>query len=235
MNELKIFAEPEAVAQAAAEYLFEKINHCIEKHGICHVVLPGGSTPARCLELLAEKPLQWQHIHWYPGDERCYPPGHDERNDTMIMDKLFARNDNVSHEASQTFHPVPAEQGASNGAKIYAEFLHETLQNSNGNFDIVVLGMGEDGHTASLFPGNPALDDTHDAVAVFNAPKASDERVSISLQRLKNAATCMVITTGEGKYEALAKIKQGEKLPIAMVEPDIWFVDEAAVNQPFSE
>lgn len=228
MNEFKIFKQPEAVALAATEYLFEQIKHCIETRGVCHVVLPGGSTPARCLELLAEKPLQWQHIHWYPGDERCYPVGHDERNDTMVMNKLFANNT----EASQTFHPIPAEQGALSGAQNYAEFLDTALQDSNGNFDIVVLGMGEDGHTASLFPDNPALNDTHNAVAVFNAPKAPDERVSISLQRLKDAKTCIVITTGEGKYEALAKIKQGAALPIAMVEPDIWFVDKAAVNAP---
>jgi len=224
MNEFKVYADSETVAQVATDFLVEKIESCIEKKGCCHIALPGGSTPARCLELLAEKPLQWPLIHWYPGDERCYPVGHDERNDTMVNNKLFSNN----KEASQTFHPIPAEMGATAGAKKYNDFLEVALKESAGKFDIVVLGMGEDGHTASLFPGNPALDEKHNAVAVFNAPKAPDERVSISLQLLKKATICIVITTGEGKYEALEKIKQGALLPIAMVEPDVWFVDEAA-------
>jgi len=225
MNEFKVYADSETVAQAATDFLVEEIGRCIEKKGCCHIVLPGGSTPARCLELLAEKPLQWSLIHWYPGDERCYPVGHDERNDTMVNNKLFSNNE----EASKTFHPIPAEMGAAAGAQRYNDFLEVALKDSAGKFDIVVLGMGEDGHTASLFPDNPALNEKRNAVAVFNAPKAPDERVSISLQLLKKATTCIVITTGEGKYEALEKIKQGAALPIAMVEPDIWFVDEAAV------
>jgi len=219
MNNFKVYANSEAVAQAAADYLFQQIKTCVAEKGLCHVVLPGGSTPARCLELLAEKSLPWENIHWYPGDERCYPVGHSERNDTMIRDKLFSQQDKIS----ERFHPIPAELGPEQGAEKYA-----TILDSTAGMDFVVLGMGEDGHTASLFPGNAALDDLRSAVPVYDAPKAPGERVSIGLMTLKNAAECIVIATGENKREALVKLKQGVELPVGLVGADTWFVDEAA-------
>ena len=219
MDNFKIYKNSEEVAQAAADYLFKQIKTCVAEKGLCHVVLPGGSTPARCLELLAEKPLPWKNIQWYPGDERCYPVGHAERNDTMILDKLFSHDENLSG----SFHPIPAELGPEQGAENFAALL-----DAIGGIDIVVLGMGEDGHTASLFPGNTALDNQHSAVPVYDAPKPPNDRVSIGLTTLKNANECIVIATGENKCEALSKLKEGAVLPVGMVEPDTWFVDEAA-------
>ncbi len=224
MNDFKVYENPEAVAQAAADYLFLKIKTCVAEKGLCHVVLPGGSTPARCLEILAEKSLPWKNIHWYPGDERCYPVGHAERNDTMITDKLFSQQPLSPQKGiSENFFPIPAELGAEQGAENYAALLDATA-----GMDIVVLGMGEDGHTASLFPGNIALDDQRSAVPVYNAPKAPDQRVSIGLTTLKNAAECIIIATGENKREALAKLKQGVVLPVGLVAADVWFIDGAA-------
>ena len=191
MKNFKVYADSEAVAQAAADYLFQQIKICVAKKGLCHVVLPGGSTPARCLELLAEKSLPWKNIHWYPGDERCYPVGHAERNDTMISAKLFSQQKN----AGKNFHPIPAELGSEQGARAYAVLI-DTI-----GIDIVVLGMGEDGHTASLFPGNIALGDKRSAVPVYDAPKPPSERISISLNTLKNAGEIIVIATGGGKHE----------------------------------
>ena len=217
----RIFEDAEAVAQAAAEHVFEKINACVEQKGQCHVVLPGGTTPARCLKLLSEKPLPWNDIHWYPGDERSYPVGHAERNDTMIEEKLFSSRP----EAASNFHPIPAELGPEQGAKDYSELL-----DAAGSMDIVILGMGEDGHTASLFPSNDALQNGSSAVPVYNSPKPPDERVSIGLNTLKNSSECIVIATGAGKRDALKRLRQGETFPVGMIEPDIWFVDEDAVR-----
>jgi 6-phosphogluconolactonase len=221
----RIYQDSEQVAQAAADYLFTQITSCVAQKKQCHVVLPGGSTPARCLQLLAEMPLPWDSIHWYPGDERCYPIGHAERNDTMILEKLFSRN----HEAAKNLHAMPAQLGPVAGAEAYAELLNAALAESDGKLDIVLLGMGEDGHTASMFPGNPALDDLRSAVPVCHAPKPPSERISIGLNTLKHAAECIVIATGESKYDALMEIRQGRALPVSMVEPDVWFVDESAV------
>ena len=221
MTDFKVYKTAEAVAQAAADYLLQQIKSCVKKTGQCHVVLPGGTTPARCLEILADKSLPWENIHWYPGDERCYPIGHSERNDSMIMQKLFSQHET----ASKNFHPIPAELGPEQGAKNYAALL-----DSSCSIDIVVLGMGKDGHTASLFPGNAALEDQRSAVAVYDAPKPPAERVSISLHTLRNAGERIVIATGKNKSEALTKLKAGATLPVALVEPDVWFIDEEAVN-----
>ena len=221
MGDFKVYKTPEAVAQAAADYLFQQIKTCVSEKGLCHVVLPGGSTPARCLELLAEKPLPWKNIHWYPGDERCYPVGHAERNDSMISAKLFS----LQAHNIENFHAISAELGPELGAEQYAKLIDAT-----GGLDIVVLGMGEDGHTASLFPGNVALHDQRSVVPVYDAPKAPGERISIGLTALRNAAECIVIATGENKREALTKLKEGLVLPVGLVEADIWFVDEAAAQ-----
>ena len=221
----RVYADAEAVAQAVAEYLHMQIEDCIAVSGQCHVVLPGGTTPARCLEILAEKTLPWQNIHWYPGDERCYPVGHAERNDTMIRDRLFSRQQDADKKIiDKNFHPIPAELGPEQGAETYTRLLDAT-----GKMDIVVLGMGEDGHTASLFPGNAAIDDQASAVAVYGAPKPPAERVSVGLNTLKDAGVRIIIATGEGKREVLTKLKQGEVFPVGMVAPDLWFVDLAAV------
>ena len=227
MSEFKVYKNPEAVAQAAADYLYKQIKTCVAEKGLCHVVLPGGSTPARCLELLAEKSLPWKDIHWYPGDERCYPSGHAERNDSMIRDKLFSQQPlSLQKGASNNFHPVAAELGPEQGAEHYS-----TLIDATGGLDIVVLGMGEDGHTASLFPGNVALDDLRSVVPVYDAPKPPGERISIGLTALRNADKCIVLATGSNKSEALKKLSEGVSLPVGQVEPDIWFVDEAAAQK----
>ena len=105
-------------------------------------MLPGGTTPARCLELLAEMPLPWKHIHWYPGDERCYPAGHAERNDTMIIKKLFSgRNLGLMN-----FHPIPAELGPEQGAEQFAECI-----NAAAGIDIVVLVWAKMGILRACF------------------------------------------------------------------------------------
>jgi len=225
----KIYNDPQAVAVAAADYLSQQIKTCVEEKGQCHVVLPGGSTPAYCLELLAQKPLPWKNIHWYPGDERCLPAGHADRNDTMMKDKLFSQQPQTITRADKNFHPIPAELGAQQGAALYAK-----LMTTIPGLDIAVLGMGEDGHTASLFPANAALSDLRCVVPVFDAPKAPAERISVGLMQLKSAAECIVIATGKSKYAALTQVKQGKPLPVNLVEPDVCFVDQAAITGGFA-
>ena len=216
VTNFRVLNDAEAVAHAVADYLLERISACVIEKGICHVVLPGGSTPARCMELLAGMPLSWDRIHWYPGDERCYPKGHEDRNDVMIYRCLFSRPDNVV----ENFHPIPAELGAGKATRMYTKFIDGIRK-----IDIAVLGMGEDGHTASLFPGNPALDSTDSIVAVYDSPKPPPERVSFGLQTLRHAGETILIATGSNKREAMAKFESGEPIPVTMVEPDICFVD----------
>ena len=219
VDDFKIFPDAEAVAQAAAEFLYDQIKTCVNAKAVCHVALPGGSTPARCLELLSGKQLPWSSIHWYVGDERCYPPGHPERNDSMIQKQLWSRIETPA----ENLHPIPAELGPELAAEKYSGLIDEI-----GSIDIVVLGIGEDGHTASLFPDNPALESGHSVVPVFDAPKPPAERVSLGLTTIQSAGQRIVLVSGSSKREALAQLKQGTPLPIALIGASHWFVDEAA-------
>ncbi len=208
----------EKASIAAAEFLAEKIIFSVENYDKCRIILPGGNSPARCLEVLAEKKLPWTKVSWYLGDERCYPSGHVDRNDIMLQKNLW------SHLLNPKLFLIPAELGAEEGAKQYRKTI-ETIK----CFDIAFLGMGEDGHTASLFPGNEALNDSRSVVPVYHSPKAPDDRVSLGVNTLSNAKYRVVLTGGNGKAEALSKIKKGCDLPINRLGEITWFIDEDAV------
>jgi 6-phosphogluconolactonase len=214
-----VLSDAEAVAQAAAADIADTVQRVLAGNELCHIALPGGGTPARCLELLSAMSLPWPCLHWYLGDERCYPPGHAERNDTMIRDLLWSRIDAPENNN----HPIHAELGPEAAAEAYAALI-----DSIGHLDLVVLGMGEDGHTASLFPGNAALQDTRAAVPVYGAPKPPPQRVSLGLDTLRTAGRRIVLATGAGKRDALQRVNDGENLPILMAQPDRWLVDSLA-------
>ena len=213
---------PERAAEAAAEAMATLIRQRLEQQDTCHVALPGGTTPARCLARLADMDLPWTRVHWYLGDERCLPPGDPQRNDVMIERELWAR---IAAPA-ETRHPVPAERGAEAAAHAYATEIAAAAP-----LDLVFLGMGEDGHTASLFPGNPALDDPRPVVPVFAAPKPPPERVSLGLTTLRAARHRMVLATGAGKRAAARKIRAGADLPLNRIGELVWFGDAAALAE----
>jgi 6-phosphogluconolactonase len=123
----------------------------------------------------------------------------------------------------QNQHTIAAELGAKQAANLYARLIDDI-----GQLDIVVLGMGEDGHTASLFPGNAALQDPHSVVPVFAAPKPPPERVSLGVSALRAASQRIALVTGAGKREALRQIKAGAPLPINCIGMIRWFIDTAA-------
>ena len=225
MHNWNISPDIEQASIAAAEFLTEKITACIEDKDICHVALPGGNTPALCLGKLAEKDLPWRKIHWYLGDERCYPIGHEERNDVMLYKNLWSRI-NGEHDLSDRIHCIPAERGAERGAEAYQKLI-----DSIAGLDIAFLGMGEDGHTASLFPGNAALDDERSVVPVHDSPKAPDDRVSLGKKTLNAATHRLVLTAGAAKAEIIARIRQGEIFPINQIGDINWVVDEAAMAE----
>ncbi len=212
-------ADADAVAEAAAAYLAQRIRTHVDAHGICHLALPGGTTPARCLAQLASLALPWQQVHCYLGDERCLPPGDPERNDTMLAESLWSR---VAIPAAN-IHPIAAELGPTEGARRYCPVIENA-----GRIDIALLGMGEDGHTASLFPDNPALALTAPVVPVFDAPKPPPERVSLSIQTLRDSGERIVLVTGSSKAAALRRVKAGDPLPVNLIGPLCGFCDAAA-------
>lgn len=220
MHHWATYPSLDAAARAAADFLAEAIVASVGARGACHVIVPGGTTPAGCFARLAEKDLPWDNIHWYPGDERCYPAGHPERNDVMIAEHLLSRLSTVH------FHPMPAELGPEQAAAAYREMIKGI-----DAFDIAFLGMGEDGHTASLFPGNAALQEmASSVVAVHDAPKPPTDRVSMGLATLRQARLRMVLTAGPAKAAIIQRIREGEVLPVNQVGDIHWFVDTACLE-----
>lgn len=220
MHTWHTYPTPELAAQAAADFMAGLIKQSLQQNNICHVALPGGNTPAKCFEYLSQHDINWQQVHWYLGDERCLPIGHAERNDTMIRQHLWLK----IQASARTIHTIPAELGADIATEHYATVM-------NGiTLDIALLGMGEDGHTASLFPGNSALQNTGSVVAVFNAPKPPVERVSLGITTLQRARHRMVLTTGAGKKQAIAQIHNKADLPVNNIGEIDWFIDTTAAG-----
>ncbi|MDD5365320.1 MAG: 6-phosphogluconolactonase [Gallionellaceae bacterium] len=181
-------------------------------HGQFSIVLAGGSTPGRVYQALAGESHDWSRWQVWYGDERCLPPGHSERNSTLADESWLKR----AAIPGVNIYPIPAELGASIGAEAYARTL-----TGKGPFDLVLLGLGEDGHTASLFPGHAwgETADTPDALPVFDAPKPPPERVSLSARRLSDARRVLFLVAGAGKREAVAAWRRGEAIPAASIRP----------------
>jgi len=225
MHSWNISSDIEQASLAAAEFLAEKIKLCVDEKDICHVALAGGNTPALCMRLLSEKKLPWTKVHWYLGDERCYPAGHEERNDVMLQNNLWSLLP-AGVDLSANIHPIPAELGPEDAADQYRELINDISR-----IDIAFLGIGEDGHTASLFPGNAALTDDRSVIPVHDAPKLPSDRVSLSRQTLNHAGCRLVLTAGASKASVIKRIRDGELLPVNLIGDIDWFVDEAAMSE----
>ena len=219
----QVFADAEALAKRAAARVATLCREAVGDHGSCHLVLAGGRTPNRCYELLREMKLPWTALHIWFGDERCLPPGDAGRNDAMADGALLAH---VPIPPAQV-HRIAAEKGPEEAAEAYAALLAAAPA-----MDIVLLGMGEDGHTASLFPGNPALDDERLAVPVHDAPKPPPARVSMGLSVLNAAHHRLILVAGKGKADALARVRSGEALPVARLAEGEWLIDRGADTAP---
>ncbi|MCF6323808.1 MAG: 6-phosphogluconolactonase [Gammaproteobacteria bacterium] len=219
MHHWTVSTSPDAASIAAADFIAAQISTAIEARGICHMIVPGGNTPAGCYAALAEKPLPWDKLHCYPGDERCYRVGHAERNDVMIESIFLSRTPGIH------FHPMATESGAEQAALAY-----QTTIEPVDLFDIAFLGVGEDGHTASLFPGNAALAETASVVAVHHSPKPPADRISMSLPILRQARLRVVLATGPSKATIMGRIRSGEPLPVNQIGDIHWFVDEVSLS-----
>jgi 6-phosphogluconolactonase len=234
-REISRHRDGEAVARAAAGAVAGRIAAGVARRGAFSLVLAGGSTPKRAYELLAAEHggLPWESVHVFWGDESCVPPDDPDSNYAMSKTALL---DRVSIPAANV-HRIRGELGAS----IAADECERDLRAYFGAkaapaFDLVLLGMGEDGHTASLFPGNAALAETKRwAVPVETTAKAPRWRVSLSMTALSAASEAMFLVTGAGKRAVLAEIvanpaAAASRYPAAAVAAArvTWFVDDAA-------
>jgi 6-phosphogluconolactonase len=212
-NEFTVLDSPEDVAMAAASDIANAL-----REGARSLVLAGGTTPQRCYELLSQMDIEWGRVTILFGDERCVRPDHPDSNYRMARETLL---DRVS---PATVHRMPAELGPDEGAGLYAHIVASVAP-----LDIVTLGVGEDGHTASLFPGHPALKATALVVGIRDSPKPPPQRVTMTLPALQRARRVIILATGAGKADAVARAKQGE-VPSGMIAGARWLIDRAAAG-----
>ena len=220
----------EAAAARAAEVVDRLIAEALDERGVAHVALAGGSTPRRCHELLAERRADWDGVHLWASDERCVPPDDDEANWKMIVESLVSR---ISIDEAQLHRP-PGELGPDEGSRAYEDELRDVV------FDVVMCGMGEDGHTLSLFPGHPEVEErTRLVVGVRNSPKPPPDRISFTLPLVHAARRTILLTAGASKAEPLAKVLEGPDpaVPASLLRGgrlEVIADDAAAPSQPMS-
>ena len=236
---LQVFADASEVARAAAFRFIEIAQESTQARGRFSVALAGGSTPKRIYELLAgdefKDQLDWSKVHIFFGDERCVPPDDAESNYRMANEALLAR----VALPEQNVHRMRGEGDAVANARLYEDELRGYFDGEDWpRFDLVMLGMGDDGHTASLFPETRALD-VHAAWVTANWVEKFDSfRVTLTVPAINHARHVMFVITGASKAERLAEVLYGahepQRLPSQLIQPHAgalaWFLDEAAAK-----
>ncbi|WP_199223933.1 6-phosphogluconolactonase [Paraconexibacter algicola] len=192
------FPDPEALAAAVAQRLEREVGAAVAARGVAHVALSGGRTFRRAYELLAPVAAGWRDVHVWYADERCVPPDDPESTHLLVQQTLLEQD-----PAGVTEHRVLGElDDPDAAARAYAAELRSTI------LDVVLLGLGEDGHTASLFPHSTELDTFTGGprvLAVRGAPKPPPNRVTLTLETLGKARALVLAASGEGKRDALRR------------------------------
>lgn len=236
---IHIHSDPAAVAHAAAAHFATLAEQFVRATGRFTVALSGGSTPRALLALLADEPfasaLPWPAIYFFWGDERCVPPDHPDSNYRMAYETLLAK---VPVPPANIFR-IPAEDADhERAAANYATSIQQFFAPAAPRFDLVFLGMGADGHTASLFPGTAALQ-INDRLAVANhVEKLSAWRITLTAAAINQAHNIAFLVTGADKAATLRDVLMGahqpELYPSQLIKPaagTLWMVDEAAAAQ----
>lgn len=200
------------VSERAAAWVAEAAQRAIAARGAFRLVLAGGETPRDAYRALRGLDTDWRAWHVWFGDERCLAAADPQRNSRMAGEALF---DFVPVPPRQV-HAIRAELGATRAAAAYREALA-----GEPEFDLVLLGLGEDGHTASLFPGGEwgEAPEAPDVLAVHDAPKPPAERVSLTARRLGRTRAALFLVAGTGKREAVAAWRAGARIAASSIRP----------------
>ena len=229
----RIFEGPRELARAAAQTFVEEAAESIQEKGSFAVALAGGSTPKALYELLATEyrdTLDWKNVHAFFGDERTVPPDHEDSNYRMAYRAL------LSQVPVGSVRRMRGELDPRKAATLYEQALR-TFFGGTPRFDLVLLGIGEDGHTASLFPSTPALDVTDRFVVENPVEKLGTIRLTLTVPAINAANWIVFLVAGEGKAGALKEILEGNanphEYPAKFVRPKggaTWMVDRAAAR-----
>jgi 6-phosphogluconolactonase len=224
-----VVPDARALARRAAERIVELTRAAVAARGHCAVALAGGSTPRATYEVLGTSALAvavpWAAISWYFGDERAVPPAHLESNYRAARETLFA----ARPEALERVRRMAADAAdLEQAARDYARLLPDPL-------DLILLGLGEDGHTASLFPGSVATRERSARVVVVTGPKPPNPRLSVTPPVIERAREILVLVSGAGKAEALVRALEGPldvtAVPAQLARRGTWIVDREAASR----
>ena len=234
-----VLEDAEEVARRAADLFVEIAEASMASRGRFSVALAGGSTPRRCYEMLASdgyrNRLDWSRVHIFFGDERTVPPTDAESNYRMAYEAMLSR----LPIPQQNVHRMMGENDPPSGARLYEEELRSFFQDAPWlRFDLILLGMGDDGHTASLFPHTPALLEERAWVVANRVEKLKTFRLTLTATAINHAAHIVFMVTGAAKAERLREVIRGprdpERLPSQLIRPVdgslTWLVDKAAAR-----
>lgn len=240
MSQLLVFDDPADVARAAADRFVEIAREAAEMRGRFSVAFSGGSTPKRAYELLASdayrEKLDWAKAHVFFGDERCVPPDDAESNYRMANEVMLSR----LPIPPENIHRINGVGDAVANARLYEDELRTFFNDAAWpRFDLILLGMGDDGHTASLFPETDVLREEQSWVAAVWVEKLAAFRITLTAPAINHAAHILFLVTGENKAARLAEVFNNstgnELLPVQLIHPVSgsieWLVDTAAANR----
>ena len=232
---IDVVPDAEALAQEAARRVLAVAREAAAESGQCSLVLTGGSTPRRLYELLSAEPyrqeMPWDAIDWFWGDERCVPPDDHRSNFRLAREALLAR---VPVDRARV-HRIEGEAPPARAALAYEGVVRDIV--TDGGFDLVLLGAGADGHTASLFPGHPALHERERWVVAVHEARAEPvpDRVTMTFALLHRARSTLVLAAGSAKRTVVRAVRTdpaeaARRYPAACMQgPTVaWLVDEAA-------
>lgn len=230
--------EHDEMPSVAAEFFNSVAHNAIAEKGIAHIAVSGGSTPRKLFRLLASPAwrdrIPWAQLHLWWVDERCVPPDDPNSNYGVTFHLL------LQHLSVSNVHRIHAEMSdPTQAVRTYEEEISRVFQSGLFDwprFDLIMLGMGSDGHTASLFPHSPALAENRALVTLGQAPTPPHQRITLTLPVLNNAACILFMVTGAGKGPALTQVfsslSDQPLLPAARVKPGdgrlLWLLDESA-------
>ncbi len=239
MAELHVLPTAEEAAQAKAQFVAALAKECSSSHGRFTIALSGGSTPRRFYKILASSPysqeMAWDRWQVFWSDERCVPPGHQDSNYRMAREELL---DHVAIPV-ENVHRMRGEDGPDEAAQAYEAVVREVFQSPAPSFDLILLGIGDDGHTASLFPGTLALGE-QDRLVVDNwAPELQVSRITFTLPLINAAKVVAFLDTDETKAGVLRQVLEptpGEDMPpagLVLPSPGVvhWFLTVEAAGQ----
>lgn len=233
----QVFPDAPGAAEACARSVAGRLEEALAARAWATLAVSGGHTPKLMFQSLARLPVDWRRVHLFWVDERCVPPDDLASNYKLAKENLIT----PAHIPNANVHRVAGEIDPSEGARMYADDIRRFFKlaaDEMPRFDVVQCGMGPDGHTASLFPGEPLLDDRKEIAASVFAPQFSQWRVTLLPGPLLAARHLLFLVTGEDKAETLRDVFQPESRPkkypaqIAAEHPQgaVWFLDQAAAK-----